>query len=451
MPPPASSTLWRNRDFLLLWGGQAVSQVGSQVTILALPLVAIVLLHASTLQVGLLSATATSAYLLVSLPAGVVVDRMAKRTLMLAADVAQIVVIGSVPVAYAAGLLSLGQLYVVALAASVLDVFFLVAYTSYLPVLVAPEQLMDGNGKLSTTQSLAQIAGPGLGALLVGVAGAALAMGSDALSFAASAACLLAIRRREPRPSPAQAGAARTGAARTSPAQADLARTGGASRARFRADVAAGLRYVLHEPILRHTVAWNGSANFFVIMVETLGPLFLIRTVHLRPAYVGVLLALGAVGGVVAGVTAKPLIRRIGSARIAWVSMTVFTLPGLLIPLAGPGWWVLLFAAGWISWTFSATLCGIALVSYQQATCPPELRGRVSAAQRWINWGTLPLGSLTGGALGTAIGVHATLWLAVIGGCASGLWLYLSPLRGQRDLATGPAGNGGLRPATEAR
>ncbi|MGH3398557.1 MAG: MFS transporter, partial [Streptosporangiaceae bacterium] len=199
MPPPARSTLWRDRDFLLLWGGQAVSQAGSQVTILALPLVAIVLLHATTLQVGLLSATATSAYLLVSLPAGVVADRVAKRTLMLASDAAQVVVIGSVPLAYAAGLLSLGQLYVVALATSILDVFFLVAYTSYLPVLLAPEQLMDGNGKLSTTQSLAQVAGPGLGALLVGVAGAALAMGSDALSFAVSAACLLAIRWREPK------------------------------------------------------------------------------------------------------------------------------------------------------------------------------------------------------------------------------------------------------------
>ncbi len=171
MPRPARSTLWHDRDFLLLWGGQAVSQAGSQVTILALPLVAIVLLHATTLQVGLLSATATSAYLLVSLPAGVVADRVAKRTLMLASDAAQLVVIGSVPLAYAAGVLSLGQLYVVALATSVLDVFFLVAYTSYLPVLVAPEQLMDGNGKLATTQSLAQVAGPGLGALLVGRGG----------------------------------------------------------------------------------------------------------------------------------------------------------------------------------------------------------------------------------------------------------------------------------------
>jgi MFS family permease len=432
MPPASRATLWRHRDFLLLWGGQAISQVGSQVTILALPLVAIVVLHASTLQIGLLSATTTSAYLLVSLPAGVAADRMGKRTLMLASDAAQILVIGSVPLAYAAGVLSLAQLYVVALATSVLEVFFLVSYTSYLPVLVPPDQLMDGNGKLSTTQSLAQIAGPGLGALLVGVAGAALAMGSDALSFAASAACLLAIRRREPRTRPAE-----------SPAESPAG-----PRPRFRQEIGAGLSYVLREPVLRHAAAWNGSANFFVIMVETLGPLFLIRIVHLRPAYVGVLLALGAIGGVVAGVTARPLIRRIGSARIAWISMTVFALPGLLIPLAGPGWGihgVLLFAAGWISWTFSATLCSIALTSYQQATCPPGLRGRVSAAQRWINWGTLPLGGLAGGALGTAIGVHATLWLAVIGATASGLWLYFSPLRGQRDLA------GVLRPAPQAR
>lgn len=423
MPGPVRPTLWRHRDFLLLWAGQTVSQVGSQVTVLALPLVAIVILRATAFPIGLLSAAATGAYLLIALPAGVVADRVAKRTLMLASDAAQIVVIGSVPLARAAGVLTLSQLYLVALVTGALGVFFLVAYSSYLPVLVGPDQLMDGNGKLSTTQSIAQIAGPGLGALLVGVTGPALALGSDALSFAVSAACLLAIRYREPRLAPAARGA----------------------RPGLRAEVGSGLGYVLREPILRHVAAWSGTANFFVIMVETLGPVFLIRTVHLRPSYVGVLLALGAAGGVAAGLAARSLTARIGSARIAWVSMTVFSLPGLLIPLAGPGWRVLLFADGWISWTFSATLCSIALVSYQQVTCPPGLRGRVSAAQRWINWGTLPLGALAGGALGSAIGVHATLWLAVAGGCSSGLWLYLSPLRGQRDLP------GALRPALGPR
>jgi Na+/melibiose symporter-like transporter len=377
----ASTALWRHRDFLLLWGGQTVSQTGSQVTVLALPLVAIVILHATTFQAGLLSAAVTSAYLLFALPARVLADRVSKRRLMLWCDAAGLLVIGSVPAAEAAGVLTLGQLYLVALASSVVSVFFLVAYSSYLPTLIDRDQLADGNGKLATTQAAAQIAGPGLGAVLVGLFGAALAMTGDALSFAVSGACLLSIRSREPR----------------------IARAGGERRARLRPQVGEGLTYIFRDPILRRAVAWNGTANFFVIMVETLGPVFLIRAVHLRPAYVGALLALGATGGVAAGLASKPLTHRIGSARLSWLSMTVFTLPGLLIPMARPGWQVGLFAVGWMSWTFGATLCAIALTSYQQATCPARLRGRVSAASRWVNWGTLPLGGLAGGALGAAL------------------------------------------------
>jgi MFS family permease len=397
-----------------------VSQIGSQVTILALPLVAIVVLRATAFEVGLLSAAATSAYLLVALPAGVVADRVSKRRVMIGSDLASVAVIGWVPVAQLAGVMTLGQLYAVALLASSLSALFLVSYTSYLPSLIDREQLVDGNGKLATTQSVALVAGPALGALLVGLAGAAQAMTGDAISFVVAATCLVLIRRREPRP-------------------------GGAvpeRRPRFWPQLREGLAYVLREPILRKSAAWNGSANFFVIMVETLGPVFLIRTVHLRPAYVGVLLALGALGGVAGGLAAKPLAGRIGSARLCWLAMTVFALPGLLIPAARPGWWVLLFAAGWMSWTFSSTTCAAALTSYQQAACPVEMRGRVSAVLRWVGWGTLPLGALVAGALGGVLGVHRTLWVAVAGGCLSGLWLYLSPLRGMRDL---PAG--GLQPA----
>jgi len=405
-------SLWRHRDFLLLWGGQTVSQAGSQVTVLALPLVAIVTLHASTLQVGLLSTAVTAAYLLFALPAGVLADRVSKRRLMLGCDAAGLLVIASVPAAQAAGALTLGQLYVVGLASGGVGVVFLVAYASYLPALIDPDQLADGNGKLATTQGVAQVAGPGLGAVLVGLVGPAVAMAGDALSFAVSGACLLSIRSREPR----------------------IARDGGEPRPRLRAQIAEGLGYIARDPILRRAVAWSGTANFFVIIVETLGPVFLVRSVHLRPAAVGVLLAVGAAGGVAGGLASKPLTRRIGSARLSWLSMTVLTLPGLLIPATRPGWGVALFAFGWMSWSFGSTLCGIALTSYQQATCPARLRGRVSAASRWVNWGTLPLGGLAGGALGAAIGVHLALWIAVIGGCSSGLWLYLSPLRRIRDL-----------------
>ena len=408
--------LRRNRDFLLLWGGQTVSEVGSQISVLALPLVALVVLKASALQVALLSAAATSAFLLIALPAGVLVDRLPRRRLMLWCDLARVVLLGSVPVAQVAGVLTLGQLYGVALLSSVCTVFFSVAYQSYLPTLIHRDQLMEGNGKLSTSQSVAQIAGPGLGAALVGVIGAAKAMAGDAVSYAVSAGTLLAIRKAEPGPRDVAVG-----------------------RVRMRTQIREGLAFVARDPILRRAVAWSGSANFFVIMVESLGPVFLVRTLHLRPSYVGLMLAAGACGGVVGGLTAARLANKVGSARISWLSMTVFALPGLLIPAAGPGRLSLLFAAGWTSWTFSATVCGIALTSYRQATCPPDLLGRVNAASRWVTWGTLPLGGIVGGALAATVGVRTSLWIATAGGCLSGLWLFFSPLRGMRDIPE-PAG-----------
>ncbi|MEW1865848.1 MFS transporter [Streptomyces sp. NPDC088194] len=403
----------RDRDFLLLWSGQTVSEVGSQVSVLALPLVAVVLLKATAFQVGLLSVAQTSAYLLVALPAGAVVDRVAKRRLMIGCDLALCAVIASVPLGHAFGTLTLAQLYGVAFVAGVLSVFFSIAYQSYLPTLLEADQLMSGNGKLAATQSAAQIAGPGLGAGLVALVGAAGAMTADALSFAVSAASLSAIRGREPRRPRAAAGT---------------------PRPTLRAQIGAGLAHVARDPVLRHSLAFTGTANFFVIMVETLGPVYLIRTLHLGSSLVGLLLALGAVGGVAGGVAAKGLARKVGSARVSWLAMTVMSLPGLLIPLTGRGWRVLLFGAGWISWTFSSTVSSISLTSYRQAACPPDLLGRVSAAARWINWGTLPLGGLAGGALATSLGVRPTLWLAVIGGCCAGLWLFFSPLRGMRDL-----------------
>lgn len=408
-------SVWRHREFLWLWGGQTVSEMGSQISVLALPLVAVVVLKASAWQVSLLSAAGTCAYLLVALPAGAVVDRVAKRRLMLWCNLALFAVIGSVPLAHAAGALTLGQLYAVGLVSGVLSVFFLIAYQSYLPTLLSRDQLMDGNGKLAATQSAAQIAGPSVGAGLVTLVGAAGAMTADAVSFAVSAATLLAIRTTEPR----HTGAEVVG-----------------ERPTLRAQIGAGLSYVRRDRILRNSLAFTGTANFFVIMVETLGPVFLIRSVHVRPGVVGLLLAMGAVGGVVGGVTAKYLARKVGSARISWIAMTALSLPGLLIPLAGHGWRVLLFGFGWISWTFSSTVSSISLVSYRQAACPPEMLGRVSAAARWVSWGSLPLGGLVGGALSAALGVRSTLWIAVVGGCSAGLWLFFSPLRGMRDLLT---------------
>jgi MFS family permease len=411
----ATRSLWRHRDFLLLWGGQTVSEMGSAITQLALPLTAVVLLGASTLQVGLLTAAATAAFALIALPAGALVDRHAKRRLMIWCDAARLVIIGSVPVAAALGVLTLAQLYVVAATAGVCTVFFDVAYQSLLPVLVDREDLVDGNGKLGATQSFAQVTGPGIGGGLVGLVGAAGAMTADAISYAVSVVSLLAIRAREPAPQDHQDHRQQ-------------------HRPGLRAEIAEGLSFVLRHPILRKIVAATGTANLFLTMAIALEIVFLVRVLHVRPAGTGLLIAAGSLGGVAGGVLSGRLARAIGSARIIWVSLLVLSLPSFLAPLAEPGWRVAAFPVGLAASTFSGVVYNVAQVSYRQAICPPRLLGRMNAAVRWVVWGTIPLGGILGGVFGTLLGVRPTLWLGFAGCWAAGFWVFFSPLRRLRDV-----------------
>ncbi|HZR49563.1 MAG TPA: MFS transporter [Streptosporangiaceae bacterium] len=411
MDEPRAS-LWHNRSFLLLWSGQTVSEMGSTITLLALPLTAVVVLKATTFQVGLLASAATAAFALIALPAGAIVDRYVKRRIMIVCDLARMLIIGSVPVAAAAGALTMGQLYAVAITAGVCTVFFDVCYQSYLPVVVGPGQLLDGNGKLGATQSFAEVTGPGLGGGLVGVFGVAMSLAADAISYAVSVASLLAIRVPE-----------------KAPPKAD--------RRTLRAEIAEGLSFVVSHPILRRVVACTGTANLFSGVQIAMEIIFLVRVLHVRPAYTGLIIAIASVGGVIGGVLSGTLSRRIGSARIIWVSILVFGLPQLLLPLAYPGWRVALFPIGFAFSAFSAVVYNVAQVSYRQAVCPPELLGRMNAATRWIVWGTLPLGGLLGGALGAGLGVRPTIWIAYAGSWAAGWWVFFSPLRRLRDFLTG--------------
>ena len=433
-----AGTLWRHRNFLLLWAGQSVSEMGSAITLLALPLTAVVALGASTFQVGLLISAATAAFALIALPAGALVDRWVKRPLMIWCDTARMLIIGSVPLAAALHVLTLGQLYVVAVTAGVCTVFFDVAYQSYLPVVVAREQLVDGNGKLGATQSFAQVAGPGLGGALVGLVGAASAMAVDAISYAVSVASLLAIRVRE-----VKGGAGVWGEKVSSQEQGpqeqgpDERGESGGDRppgSTLRAEIGEGLSFVLRHPILRKIAACTGTANLFGSMGMALEIVFLVRVLRVRPADTGLFIAVASLGGVAGGLLAGRLSRRIGSARIIWYSMLVFGLPQLLIPLAAPGWRVAAFAVGMAAFSFSAVIYNVAQVSYRQAICPPRLLGRMNAAIRWVVWGTIPLGALLGGVFGTLAGVRATLWIAYAGSWAAGWWVFFSPLRRQRDL-----------------
>jgi MFS family permease len=422
IPPAGRGPLWRQRNFTLLWTGQTISLTGSAVTAIALPLAAITMLRASVIQVGLLTAATYGAFIVVSLPAGLIVDRFPKRPIMVCCDAARLVLIGSVPVAAALHRLTLGQLYAVALAAGTCAVFFDVSQQSYLPSLLDTEDLTEGFGKLGASASFAQVSGRGLASGLVAVIGAARAVTADALSYAVSVTCLLLLRAPEPRP----------------------ARSPGARQ--LRRDVTQGLAFITGHPVLRKTTACAAAGNLFIAMQISLNLLFLIRVLHAPPAIAGLYTALGSLGGIAGGMLTASFSRRIGSARIIWLSLLVFDIPSLLLPLAGPGWKIVFFVLGYGVSAFSCALFGASQIAYRQSVCPPDLRGRMNAATRWITWGILPAGGLLGGFAGSAIGIRPAIWIAYAGSWAAGLLVYFSPLRRVRDVAElEPAG--GLPPA----
>jgi MFS family permease len=236
----------------------------------------------------------------------------------------------------------------------------------------------------------------------------------DAVSYAVSALSLLLIRTPEPAP--------------VGRAADDAPRVG------FREAMAEGLRFVMRHPVLRKVVLCTATANLFTGATGAVELVFLVRTLHTSAGVVGLVMSLAALGGLVGGLLSGRLARRIGTARIIWVSLLAPAPLFLLMPMAGSGWSVLLFPVGGAALGAAATVYNTAQVSYRQSICPPELLGRMNASIRWIVWGTIPLGSLLGGGLGTWIGPRATLWLCVPGVCAAGLWVYFSPLRRMRDL-----------------
>ncbi len=217
---------------------------------------------------------------------------------------------------------------------------------------------------------------------------------------------------------------------------------------RLRQEIFAGLAFVASHPILRKIAACTGTANLFGAMVGALQIIFLVRILHVHPAYTGLLIGAGSVAGIAAGIWSGTLARWIGTARIIWFSILVFGSLQLVLPLAEPGWRLALFAIGEAGLAFAAVLYNIAQLSYRQSVCPPELLGRMNAAIRWIVWGTLPLGGLLGGALGATIGVRPTLWVGVAGSCLAGLFVLFSPLRRMRDVP-GHQAQAGPEPAPQ--
>ncbi|MGB2572069.1 MFS transporter [Micromonospora citrea] len=402
--------LWRHRNFALFWAGQTAGELGIRVSGVALPLLAADALGASVLQVSLLTSLAWLPYLLFSLPAGLLVDRVEPRRLMVGCDLGRAALMLAVPVAALVGHLTLPLLYAVVGLSGVLTVLFTVAYKTVLPRLVASEQLVEGNARLSVSQDVAQLVGPTVGGALTGLVGGARTVVGTALTFVVSAVTLLLVRL---------------------PAQE---RPAAAARVPARAALTEGLGFVRRHPILLRILACVTTSNFFAVATQSLEVVYLVRELDAAPALVGAVFSLGAVGGLVTGALADRISRRIGSARVIWVAMAV---PGplyLLVPLARPGWGLLLYAVGLAAFSANAVLFNIAILSYRQRVTPPELLGRVTAAFLWICFGAVPLGALFGGTLGSGWGVRPALVVCALGTWSAALWVVLSPLRRMRDL-----------------
>ncbi|SFQ33524.1 Predicted arabinose efflux permease, MFS family [Amycolatopsis arida] len=407
-------SLWLHRDFRRLWAGDTVSQFGTFVGHTVLPLLAATVLAATPAQMGLLTAAEHAAFLLLGLPAGVWVDRVRRRTLMLAADAVRGTLLLTVPLAWWAGALTLTHLVVVALLVGACTLFFDVSYQSYLPFLVGRDRLVEGNTKLQASQSVAQVTGPGIGGLLVQAVGAATAVTATGLSYLASAGWLLRIRAREPRPVRAEG-------------------------TRLRTEVAEGLRFVFGDRALRAITGYTASANFAGAAFTAVEVLFLTRHLGLPAAAVGTVLAAGGAGSVLGALTAGWWTRRIGQARAIWL-VPLLTAPAMfLVPLSAPGWRIGLVVAGLVVTGYGIVVYNVAQISYRQALCPDHLLGRMNASIRCVVWGTLPLGALAGGLLGEWIGVPATVWVAAAASTVAVAWVLCSPLRTMRDVPTTPA------------
>lgn len=403
--------LWRNAAFVSLWSAATVSQIGSQVSLLALPFVAIATLSATTFEVASLGVVEFVPLLLFSLPAGVWIDRMRRRPVMVAADVGRAAALASIPVAYGAGVLTIGQLYAVGFLTGTLTVVFDVASTAILPAIVDRELLGDGNAKLQISGQTAQVVGPGLAGTLISALGAPYAVIADAISFVGSAAFLSRVPATEP------------------PAR---------RRVPMLADIREGIRYITRHPITRPSLMFLSTANFFNTILFSVLLLFAVRKLGLSARQVGLILTLSNVGSLVAALATSRLQRAFGFGRV----MLVTAFSGwalLLIPFARGADRIPFLAVALFVFGSAAVIHNASSVTIRQATTPDRLLARVAASNRLLVWGTIPIATLLGGVLGTYLGLRTTVLVGAGGRALAGLIILASPVRSVRTLADADA------------
>jgi MFS family permease len=412
-----------------LWSAETISQFGTAVSELAIPLVAIVVLKASPFEVALLGTLEFLPFLLFTLPAGVWVDRLPRRAILIVGDLGRAGLLATIPIAYAFDAITLWQLYVVGFLIGIFTVFFDVAYQSYLPALVERDQLVEGNSKLEVSRSGALLAGPALAGGLIALITAPYAILVDSISFLCSGAFVFGIKKREqPREQPAEG-----------------------PKPEMRHELWEGLRYVVTHPYLRPQALSTGTSNFFSSVAFSIFLVFAVRELGMSAGLIGVAFALGNVGWLLGAVGSSRLQRRFGVGTTSIAAMAL-TGPSVLVTAIAPSSFPLPFVvAGGLLGGFGAVVYNIAQVSFRQAITPERIQGRMNSVMRFIVWGTIPLGNLTGGVLASTIGLRETLFVGAAGGFLAVIPLVFSPIRTLRDmpepeqvLPTVAAGEGGL-------
>lgn len=399
------------RSFRLLWIGETVSQVGNAMAVVGVPLVAVVVLHASTFAVGLLTAAGWLPWLVIGLPAGAWVDRLPVRQVMIGADLLAAALYGSVPVAAWTGVLTTGLLIAVQFAAGAASVVFMTGYQVYLPSVVAAADLIEGNTKMQGSASAAAFAGPGLAGLVAQGLGAVTALTANAVSFLVSAGCLLGSRPRFPQTLPA-----------------------GRRRRTLRREIAAGVLQLVRDPYLRPMTVFWSAANFALTGYTALVVVFLVRVVGLSAGWVGVLTAVPGLGGVLGALVTRRVTVRYGTARSLLLATWLGMPAALLIPLTGAGSLLACYVVGALVAYTGMGIGNIIIAAFRQAHSPPGMCGRVTATQRFFIFATSPIGALAAGGLGTWLGIRPALWIMIGMAVASGSLLYTRALTASRDL-----------------
>jgi MFS family permease len=399
----AVGRLWRHRDFVLLWGGETVEWVSDSITNLAVPTIAILIFNAGPLEMGFLSALGNVGYPVLGLFAGVMVDRWRRRPVLVWTNIIQVVALGSIPAAFFFGVLSLYQLFIVALVMSVTIVFYNIAYTAYLPTLIARNDLVEGNSKLETSSSAAAVVGPPIAGGLIQILSAAPSIALDALGTLFAAVAILSIKKHEPPPSPTR-------------------------QRHFWSELKDGVRVVSRTPTLRNLAVSTSILNIGNTMFYAVFYLFIYNQLKMTPVVAGITLGIGSVGVVVGAVAAPRLLKLmgLGSSLTAALMINGLGLLGVQAAMYGPATVVL--APLWLVASIGIPIYNINQVSFRQLLVADRLQGRMNATMRTFSYGAATLGALIGGTIGAQYGILTTMTTGALIAILAALMIHFGPV-----------------------